>query len=61
MSKEGLYQFFCKLHGEHPIFIRKVSVLTEKLAEEAHILTIHVGVILTIAKTRSEYWISSLR
>ena len=47
--------------GEHLIFISKESVLAEKLVEEAHIVTIHGEVTLTMAKIRSEYWIPSLR
>ena len=60
-SEEGLYQCFGRIQGEHPIFISKESVLAEKLVEEAHILTIHEGVRLTMTKIRSEYWILSLQ
>ena len=41
VSEEGLYHYFGRIQGEHPIFIPKESVLAEKLVEEAHILTIH--------------------
>ena len=56
-SEEGLYQCFGRIQGEHPIFMSKESVLAEKLVEEAHILTIHGVVRLTMTKIRSEYWI----
>ena len=59
-SEEGLYQCFGRIQGEYPIFIPKESDPTEKLVEEAYILTIHGGLALTMAKIRSEYWIPSL-
>ena len=46
--------------GEHPIFILKESHATEGIFEEAHILTIHGGVTLTMAQTRQDDWISNL-
>ena len=60
VTVEGLYQCFGRIQGEHPIFIPVESGLVETLAEKAHILTIHGGVTLTMAKIRSEYCITSL-
>ena len=60
MTVEGSYQCFGRIQGEHPIFIPVESGLVETLAEKAHILTIHGGVTLTMAKIRSEYCITSL-
>ena len=34
--EEELYQCFGRIQGEDPIFIRKESLLAEKLVEEAH-------------------------
>ena len=59
IDEEGLCQCFGRIHGEHPICIPKGSVLPEKLVQEAHILTIHEAVTLTMAKIRSEQWIPS--
>ena len=61
VNEEGFYQCFGRMQDEHPIFISKDSILSEKLVKEAHILTIHRGVTLTMIKIRSEYWIPSLR
>ena len=61
VSEKGLYQCFGRIQSEHPILIPKESVPAEKLVEEAHILTIRVGVTLTMAKIRSEYWIPRLQ
>ena len=61
VNEEGLYQCFGRIQGENPIFIPKESVLGQKLVEEAHILTIHEGVTLTMAEIRSGHWIPSTR
>ena len=61
MSEKGIYQCFGRIQGEHSILIPKESALAEKLVEEAHLLTNHGGVTLTVDKIRSKYWISSLR
>ena len=61
VSEEKLYQCFGKILVKLPIFLLKGSVYTEKLVEETHILTIHWGVTLTMAKVRSECRIPSLR
>ena len=61
VSEEKLYQCFGKILVKLPIFLLKGSVFTEKLVEETHILTIHWGVTLTMAKVRSECRIPSLR
>ena len=61
VREEGLYQCFDRIQGEYAIFIPKESILAKKLVDEAHILTIHGGVRLTMAKIRSEYWMPSLR
>ena len=60
MSEKGLYKCFGRIRGEHAIFIPKEQYLAEKLVEKAHVLTVHEGVTLTIAKIRLEYWIPSL-
>jgi len=61
LNSEGLMVCSGRIQGDYPIFIPKESVLSEKLIEEAHKKTIHVGVTLTMTKLRSDYWIPSLR
>ena len=61
VNEKGFYQCFGIIQGEHPILILKESALAEKLVKEAHILTNHGGMILTMDKVSSEYWIPSLR
>ena len=43
------------------MFIANKSLLAEKIVEEAHLQTIHGGVTLTMARTRDQYWIPTLR
>ena len=44
-----------------PVLIPNKSLLAEKIVEEAHLQTIHGGVTLTMARTRDQYWIPTLR
>ena len=43
------------------MFIPNKSLLPEKIVEKAHLQTIHRGVTLTMARTRDQYWIPTLR
>ena len=54
VDEEVLYQCFGRIQDDRAIFIPKVSILAEKLDEEAHILTVHGRVTLTMIKIRSE-------
>ena len=50
MNQEGIYECHGRIQGDYPVFIPNKSVLAEKLVEEAHLQTIHVGVTLTMAE-----------
>ena len=50
-----------RIKGSHPIFLPPDSLLAEKLIFQAHKKTLHGGVVLTMAKFRSNYWIPTLR
>ena len=43
------------------VLISNKSLLAEKIVEEAHLQTIYGGVTLTMARTRDQYWIPTLR
>ena len=49
MNQEGIYECRGRIQGDYPVFIPNISVLAEKLVEEAHLQTIHGGVTLTKA------------
>ena len=61
MNQEGIYECHGRILGDYPVFIPNKSLLAEKLVEEAHLQTIHGGVTLTMARTRDQYWIPTLR
>ena len=61
MNQEGIYEFHDRIGGDYPVFIPNKSLLAEKIVEEAHLQTIHWGVILTMARKRDQYRIPTLR
>ena len=50
---EGIYVCRGRIEVLHPVFIPPVSLLAEKLMFQAHKNTLHVGVVLTMTKIRS--------
>lgn len=50
-----------RVQGKLPIYLPHSSLFSVKLVEEAHIATLHGGVILTMAKIRGKFWIPRLR
>ena len=50
-----------RVQGKVPIYLPDNALFTLKLVEEAHLQTLHGGVILTMAKIRENYWIPRLR
>ena len=50
-----------RVQGQLPIYLPDSSLFAVKLVEEAHMKTLHGGVILTMAKIRENYWIPRLR
>ena len=61
LSEKGSYKCYGRIQGEYPFFLPREFILAEKLAEEAHIQTIHGGVTLTMAKVRSKCLVLTLR
>ena len=58
---EGIYVCREHIEGSHPVFIPPDSLLAEKLIFQTHRNTLHGGVVLTMRKVRSNYWITTLR
>ena len=57
---EGIYMCRGRIEGSHPVFIPPDSLLADKLIFQAHKNTLHGGVVLTVTKVRSNYWIPTL-
>ena len=60
-NADGIYECHGRFQGSYPIYLPPNRVFTEKLVMDAHLLTLHGGVGLTMAKVRSQYWIPRLR
>ena len=58
---EGIYMCRGRIEGSHSVFIPPDSFLAEQLIFQAHKNTFHGGVVLTMTKVRSNYWIPTLR
>ena len=50
-----------RVQGELPIYVPDSAMLAQKIVEEAHMLTLHGGIGLTMTQVRKRYWIPRLR
>ena len=60
-NSEGVYECRGGIQGSYPVYLPPNTVLSEKLTEDAHVLTLHGGVGLTMTYIRRDYWIPRLR
>ena len=60
-DSEGLYECCGRIQGSYPVYLPASAILSEKLVQAAHVLTLHGGVGLTMALIRRDYWIPRLR
>ena len=58
---DGILECRGRIEGEYPIYLPKDHPFTSKLVEQAHLLTLHGGVAMTMAKIRESYWVPKLR
>ena len=50
-----------QVQGELPIYVPDSATLAQKIIEEAHMLTLHGGIGLTMTQVWKRYWIPRLR
>ena len=50
-----------RIQGDFPIYLPSTSILSEKIIQECHKLTLHRGVTTTMAKVRDKFWIPKSR
>ena len=50
-----------RLEGEYPIYLPDDHPFTSKLVHQAHLVTLHGGVGLTMGRLRERYWVPRLR
>lgn len=60
-NSDRLYKCHCRILENYPIYLPPSAVLSEKLVQDAHMLTLHGGVGRTMAFIRRDYWITRLR
>ena len=60
-NNDGILECRGRIEGEFPIYLPRNHPFTRKLVEQAHLMTLHGGVAMTMAKVREVYWISKLR
>ena len=60
-NDEGIYVCKGRIQGHYPVYLPPRVTLSEKMVQDAHILTLHGGVGLTMARIRQDYWIPRLR
>ena len=60
-NEVGLYVSKGRIQGDFPIYLPSTSILSEKIIQECHKLTLDRGVTTTMAKIRDKFWIPKLR
>ena len=60
-NSEGVCECRGRIQGSYPVYLQPNTVLSEKLTQDAHVLTLHWGVGLNMTYIRRDYWIPSLR
>ena len=60
-NDEGIYVCKGRIQGFYPIYLPPNHLLSIKIAERAHLSTLHGGVGLTMSKVRDDYWVPTLR
>jgi transposase InsO family protein len=50
-----------RIDGEYPVYLPQNHVIASKVVEQAHLVTLHGGVAMTMAKVRERFWIPKLR
>ena len=58
---QGILECRGRIEGEYPIYLPESHPYTYKLVQQAHLMTLHGGVSLTMAKVRETYWVPRLR
>ena len=61
LNSAGLYECRGRIQGEFPLYLPPAARLSKKIVEDAHIVTLHGGVGLTMTLVRRDYWIPRLR
>ena len=60
-NEQGILECRGRIVGQYPIYVPDGAPFTHALVHEAHLHTLHGGVVLTMARVRKTFWIPRLR
>ena len=60
-NSEGVLECRGRIQGHYPVYLPDSQRYTEKFITQAHLATLHGGVVSTMAKVREQYWVPRLR
>ena len=60
-NKYVLYECRARIIDDYPIFVRRKTLLVEKMVDSAHYQTLNGKVNLTMTEIQRRYWIPKLR
>ena len=60
-NDEGVLECQGRIQGDFPVYLLDSELYTAKVVQRAHIVTLHGGVGLTMAKVREKFWVPRLR
>ena len=60
-NEQGILECRGRIVGQYPIYLPDGAPFTHALVHEAHLHTLHGGVVLTMARVRETFWVPRLR
>ena len=60
-NEQGILECRGRMVGQYPIYLPDGAPFTHALVHEAHLHTLHGGVVLTMARVRETFWVPRLR
>ena len=60
-NSEGVLECRGRIQGHYHVYLPDSQRYTEKFVTQAHLTTLHGGVVSTMAKVREQYWVPHLR
>jgi hypothetical protein len=61
LNENGVLECRGRIEGDYPVYLPRDSIFAKKVVEREHLITLHGGVAMTIAKVRERFWIPKLR
>ena len=58
---EGVLECYGRIQGNYPVYLPDSALYTVKLVQRTHVVTLHGGAGLTMAKVWERFWVTRLR